>query len=161
MPERISIRAGSVVLPLQNPLRVAEEWAMIDNISNGRVAIAVASGWHVNNFVLSHNTYKNRRQDMYDKIALIQKLWCGEKVFLPNGAGLRTEVGILPAPIQNELPIWLTGESDETFSNAGRLGFNVLTANFALGHNLSKFVSKARIYRAPCSLTTAAQGTSP
>jgi len=42
--KRIAIRAGSVVLPLQNPLRVAEEWAMIDNLSNGRVAIAAASG---------------------------------------------------------------------------------------------------------------------
>jgi natural product biosynthesis luciferase-like monooxygenase protein len=41
----IAIRAGSVVLPLQNPLRVAEEWAMVDNLSNGRVAIAAASGW--------------------------------------------------------------------------------------------------------------------
>jgi natural product biosynthesis luciferase-like monooxygenase protein len=147
MTERISIRAGSVVLPLQNPLRVAEEWAMIDNISNGRVAIAFASGWHVNDFVLSPDTYENRRQDMYDKIALVQRLWRGEKLSLPNGTGLRTEVGVLPAPIQKELPIWLTGESDETFSNAGRLGFNVLTANFALGHNLSKFASKARIYR--------------
>ena len=58
--ERIWIRAGSVVLPLQNPLRVAEEWAMIDNLSNGRVAIAAASGWHVNDFVLSPGTYKCR-----------------------------------------------------------------------------------------------------
>lgn len=120
---------------------------MIDNISNGRVAIAAASGWHVNDFVLSPQTYENRRQDMYDKIALIQRLWRGEKISLPNGAGLRTDVGILPAPIQAELPVWLTGESDDTFLNAGRLGFNVLTANFALGHSLSKFVSKARIYR--------------
>src|SRR5580658_9966976 len=45
---RISIRAGSVVVPLQNALRVAEEWAMIDNLLNGRVAIAAASGWHAN-----------------------------------------------------------------------------------------------------------------
>jgi natural product biosynthesis luciferase-like monooxygenase protein len=120
---------------------------MIDNISNGRVAIAAASGWHVNDFVLSPNTYENRRQDMYDKIALIQRLWRGEKISVTNGAGQTTEVGILPSPIQAELPVWLTGESDETFLNAGRLGFNVLTANFALGHNLSKFVSKARIYR--------------
>src|SRR5271168_4851014 len=63
--KQISIRAGSVVLPLQNPLRVAEEWAMIDNLSNGRVAIAAASGWHVNDFVLSPDTYKSRYEDMY------------------------------------------------------------------------------------------------
>src|SRR5438094_9668986 len=100
LTKHIAIRAGSVVLPLQNPLRVAEEWAMIDNLSNGRVAISVASGWHVNDFVLSPCTYQNRHEDMYDKIAVVQKLWRGEKTLLPNGAGIKIEVGILPAPVQ-------------------------------------------------------------
>ncbi|HTW46054.1 MAG TPA: MupA/Atu3671 family FMN-dependent luciferase-like monooxygenase [Acidobacteriaceae bacterium] len=145
--KRISIRAGSVVLPLQNPLRVAEEWAMIDNLSNGRVAIAAASGWHVNDFVLSPDTYNNRYEDMYEKIGLIQKLWRGEKVLLANGAGVMTEVGILPAPLQREIQFWLTGQSDDTFLNAGKLGFNVLTANFALRHSMPEFLRKARIYR--------------
>jgi natural product biosynthesis luciferase-like monooxygenase protein len=145
--KRISIRAGSVVLPLQNSLRVAEEWAMIDNLSNGRVAIAAASGWHVNDFVLSPGTYVNRYDDMHEKIAVIQRLWRGEKVSLPNGAGVVIDVGILPAPIQKELPIWLTGQSDDSFVNAGRLGFNVLTANFALKHDLKEFIRKSQLYR--------------
>jgi natural product biosynthesis luciferase-like monooxygenase protein len=147
LTKRIAIRAGSVVLPLQNPLRVAEEWAMIDNFSNGRVAIAAASGWHVNDFVLSPGTYKNRYDDMFEKLALIQRLWRGEKVSLANGAGVDTEVCILPAPIQKELPIWLTGQSDDTFLQAGKLGFNMLTANFALRHDLAEFVRKVKIYR--------------
>ena len=147
LTKRIAIRAGSVVLPLQNPLRVAEEWAMIDNFSNGRVAIAAASGWHVNDFVLSPGTYESRYKDMFEKIALVQRLWRGEKVSVPNGAGVATEVGILPAPIQKELPIWLTGQSDDTFLHAGKLGFNVLTANFALRHDLGEFVRKVKIYR--------------
>jgi len=145
--KRIAIRAGSVVLPLQNPLRVAEEWAMIDNLSNGRVAIAAASGWHANDFVLSPDTYQDRYNDMYEKLAIIQKLWRGEKMSLPNGVGVKTEVNILPAPVQPELPIWLTGQSDDTFLNAGKLGFNVLTANFALNNNANKFMSKAKLYR--------------
>ena len=147
LTKQISIRAGSVVLPLQNPLRVAEEWAMIDNLSNGRVGIAAASGWHVNDFVLSPDTYQNRHENMYDKIAIIRKLWRGEKIPLANGAGVKIEVGILPIPVQKELPIWLTGKSDDTFFNAGKLGFNVLTANFSLKHDLKEFVRKARIYR--------------
>lgn len=147
LTQRIAIRAGSVVLPLQNALRVAEEWAMIDNFSNGRVAIAAASGWHVNDFVLSSHTYENRYQDMFDKIALIQRLWRGEKVSVLNGAGIATDVGILPPPIQKELPIWLTGQSDDTFRQAGKLGFNVLTANFALRHDLKEFTRKVQIYR--------------
>jgi natural product biosynthesis luciferase-like monooxygenase protein len=147
LTKRIGIRAGSVVFPLQNPLRVAEEWAMIDNLSNGRVAIAAASGWHVNDFVLSPNTYKNRSEDMYDKIAMVQKLWRCETVSLPNGSGIATDVRILPAPIQKEIPIWLTGQSDDTFLNAGKLGFNVLTANFILKNSMNEFVRKVQIYR--------------
>jgi len=147
LTKRISIRAGSVVLPLQNPLRVAEEWAMIDNLSNGRIAIAAASGWHVNDFVLSPNTYENRNNDMHEKIATIQKLWRGGCVSLPNGAGVETEIRILPVPIQKELPVWLTGQSDDTFFNAGKLGFNVLTANFALKHSMEEFRRKVGIYR--------------
>lgn len=144
---RIALRAGSVVLALQNPLRVAEEWAMIDNLSNGRVAIAVAAGWHVNDFVLSPDTYTTRYEDTYKKVGLIQRLWRGEKLSFPNGAGIETEVGILPAPIQRELPIWLTGQSEDTFYNAGKWGFNVLTANFALGHDLTGFTRKTQLYR--------------
>jgi len=147
LTKHISIRAGSVVLPLQNPLRVAEEWSMIDNLSNGRVAIAAASGWHANDFVLSPDTYQNRHADMYEKIAIVQKLWRGEKVSLPNGMGVKTDVSILPAPIQPELPIWLTAQSDDTFLNAGRLGFNVMTANFSLNHDLKELVRKAKLYR--------------
>lgn len=144
---RIGIRAGSIVLPLQNPLRVAEEWAMIDNFSNGRVAIAAASGWHVNDFVLSPGTYTNRYEDMFEKIDQVRRLWRGERITLPNGAGVAIEVGILPAPLQKELPIWLTGQSDDTFLQAGERGFNVLTANFALRHDLNEFLRKVKIYR--------------
>lgn len=147
LTKRISVRAGSVVFPLQNPLRVAEEWAMIDNLSNGRVAIAAASGWHANDFVLSPNTYQNRHQDMFEKITIVQRLWRGEKVCLTNGVGVKTEVNILPSPIQPELPIWLTGQSDDTFVNAGKLGFNVLTANFALQHQPKVFARKVKLYR--------------
>jgi natural product biosynthesis luciferase-like monooxygenase protein len=145
--KNISIRAGSVVLPLQNPLRVAEEWAMVDNLSNGRVAIAAATGWHVNDFVLSPDTYEKRHDDTYQKIETIQRLWRGEKVILPNGAGVPTQVGVLPSPIQKELPIWLTGKSDDTYSNAGKMGLNLLTANFALKHDINEFRRKAGIYR--------------
>jgi natural product biosynthesis luciferase-like monooxygenase protein len=147
LTNRIGIRAGSVVFPLQNPLRVAEEWAMIDNLSNGRVAIAAASGWHVNDFVLSPDTYTNRNDDMYAKIAMVQTLWKCGTVLLPNGSGVATEVRILPVPIQPELPIWLTGQSDDTFFNAGKLGFNVLTANFILKNSMNELVRKATIYR--------------
>src|SRR5262249_28630343 len=41
--ERLALRAGSVVLPLHNPIRVAEEWSVVDNLSRGRVGLSFAS----------------------------------------------------------------------------------------------------------------------
>ena len=49
---RIAVRAGSVVLPLHHVARVAEEWAAVDALSNGRVGISLASGWNRADFVL-------------------------------------------------------------------------------------------------------------
>ena len=48
--KQISIRAGSVVLPLHNPVRVAEEWSLVDNLSDGRVSVSFASGWQPQDF---------------------------------------------------------------------------------------------------------------
>src|SRR4029453_18639126 len=42
--ERVHLRAGSVVSPLHNPIRIAEEWSMVDNFSKGRVGVSFASG---------------------------------------------------------------------------------------------------------------------
>ncbi len=60
----VGIRAGSVVLPLHSPVRVAEEWAVVDNISRGRVAISFAAGWQPNDFVLNPSAYATAKQDL-------------------------------------------------------------------------------------------------
>jgi len=49
-----------VVLPWHNPMRVAEEVCMLDNLSNGRVAVSFASGWHPDDFVLYPSPYAER-----------------------------------------------------------------------------------------------------
>ena len=124
---RIRLRAGSVVAPLQNALRIAEEWAVVDNLSRGRIDLSFASGWHADDFVLAPTVYPQRRDDMIAKLAMVKQLWRGEKVPLPNGEGRETLVGTLPRPIQPELNIWLTCQQDTSFATAGELGYNVLT----------------------------------
>src|SRR3989442_11809377 len=82
--ERIQIRAGSVVLPLQNPIRVAEEWSVVDNLSGGRVAVSFASGWQVNDFVLAPDNYAVRKEVMLRGIETVRRLWRGETLSLPG-----------------------------------------------------------------------------
>src|SRR4051812_8078748 len=49
--DRIQLRAGSLISPLHHTIRIAEDWSMIDNLSNGRVAVSFGTGWNVNDFI--------------------------------------------------------------------------------------------------------------
>jgi natural product biosynthesis luciferase-like monooxygenase protein len=143
--ERVQLRAGSVVLPLHDPVRVAEEWAVVDNLSNGRVAIAFASGWTVDDFVLAQDYHANRKANMWRDIKIVQQLWRGESVERQDATGKSFQIKTLPQPIQPELPIWMTCQSNETFIEAGKLGTNVLTS--LLTGTLESIVPKINLYR--------------
>lgn len=144
--ERVRIRAGSVVLPLQNPIRIAEEWSVVDNLSWGRVDIAFARGWNPNDFVFSPDSYVNRTEVMFSGIQTVQKLWQGESISLPNGVGNQTEVKIYPLPKQPLLPTWITCTGGkERFIEAGASGANVLTA--LLFQPIEELAEKIALYR--------------
>ena len=145
--ERIQIRAGSVVLPLHNPIRVAEEWSVVDNLSGGRVGLSFASGWHANDFALLPENYANRREIMLRSIETIRKLWRGEAVLATSGDGSAIDVRILPRPVQASPPIWITAAGNvETFRLAGQLGANLLTN--MLGQSAEDLAGKIAAYRA-------------
>ncbi|MBC7863036.1 MAG: LLM class flavin-dependent oxidoreductase, partial [Bacteroidia bacterium] len=142
----LQIRAGSVVLPLNNTVRVAEEWSVIDNMSNGRAGIACASGWHANDFVLAPEHYQDRHKVMYKMIEDLKKLWSGEAIQLKNGSGILTETKIYPKPVQKELPIWITSAGNtDTFISAGKMGMNILT--HLLGETVEELEAKIKAYK--------------
>jgi natural product biosynthesis luciferase-like monooxygenase protein len=144
--QRLQIRAGSVVLPLHNPLRVAEEWALVDNLSGGRVGVSFASGWQPNDFVLAPENYAERKELMFRWIDRVRRLWRGEAVALPGPSGTPVEVRTLPRPVQHELPVWVTSAgSAETYRMAGEIGANVLT--HLLGQSVAELAEKLAAYR--------------
>jgi natural product biosynthesis luciferase-like monooxygenase protein len=125
----VRLRAGSLVLPLHNPIRAAEDWAVVDNLSEGRVDISFARGWNPHDFVLAPDAFENRTAALYEGIDLFLHLWRGGSVPLRNGVGGVTETRIFPMPRQREPGIWLTCTGGEDrFVEAGQKGFNVLTS---------------------------------
>lgn len=143
---RIQIRAGSVVLPLHDPLRVAEEWSEVDNLSHGRVGISFASGWHDRDFVFAPQNYAERRKIMFREIETVRALWRGETIQRPCGTGGEVSVSIRPRPVQKELPVWVTAGGDpQTFRMAGEARANLLT--HLLGQSLEELEAKIAIYR--------------
>ncbi|MEV4947163.1 LLM class flavin-dependent oxidoreductase [Streptomyces sp. NPDC053755] len=144
--ERVGIRAGSVVAPLHHPLRIAEEWSVVDNLSHGRVGLSFASGWHATDFALRPENYENRREILLEQVEQVRALWRGEKIAVTDGVGAAQELGIFPPPVQSELPVWVTSAGGvETFRNAGRSGAGLLT--HLLGQDLDDLAGKIAEYR--------------
>jgi natural product biosynthesis luciferase-like monooxygenase protein len=142
----VQLRAGSVVLPLHNSLRVAEEWSVVDNLSKGRTGVSFTSGWMPNDFAFFPERYANKRDEMFRGIQEVQQLWRGEPIAGRDGAGKDIELRIFPKPIQAELPIWLTcSGGPEMFEKAGELGCHVLTA--LLTQSLEEVTPKIQLYR--------------
>ncbi len=144
--ERVQIRAGSVALPLHHPVRVAEEWSVVDNLSNGRVAVSFASGWHPDDFIFAPAVYEDRKEVMFGYIDLIQGLWTGETFMMPGVGGHEVAVRLLPKPLQTRLPIWITSAgSSATWIRAGEIGANVLAA--LIGYSFEDLAERISSYR--------------
>jgi len=144
--ERVELRAGSCVSPLHSPVRIAEDWSVVDNLSQGRVGISFAAGWQPDDFVLNPAAFEDRKDRMFRDIETVRALWRGDAVSLPNGEGRDTEVRIRPRPVSTELPVWVTAAGNpETFRRAGEIGANLLT--HLLGQTVEELAEKVADYR--------------
>lgn len=142
----LDVRAGSCVAPLHHTARIAEEWAVIDNLTNGRAGMAIASGWQPDDFVLRpENTPPANKPAMFDQIRDLRRLWAGEAVGFPRADGTMHEVVTQPRPVSTELPVWVTTAGNpETWRQAGETGANVLT--HLLGQTVAEVAEKIGIY---------------
>ncbi len=142
----IDVRSGSVVAPLHHPARIAEEWAVIDNLTNGRAGLGIAAGWQPHDFVLRpENAPPDNKRAMYRAIEQIRALWRGEEVAFPLADGTPHKVLTQPRPVSKELPIWVTTAGNpDTWREAGEIGANVLT--HLLGQSIREVGDKIEIY---------------
>jgi natural product biosynthesis luciferase-like monooxygenase protein/amino acid adenylation domain-containing protein len=144
--QQIRLRAGSVVLPLHHAVRVAEEWSVVDNLSQGRVGVSFASGWHPDDFVFAPEAYGRHRELMFEKLEEVRQLWRGESISARGGAGNEIRVRLFPQPMQRELPVWITVVNNpETYRRAGEIGAGILTN--LMGQTLEDLGRNVAIYR--------------
>ena len=144
--QNLAVRAGSCVAPLHHTARIAEEWAVIDNLTNGKTGLAIASGWQPDDFVLRpENTPPKNKPAMFDAIRDLRKLWAGETVKFPRANGEMHGVVTQPRPVSKKLNVWVTTAGNpETWKEAGTNGCNVLT--HLLGQSVDEVAAKIVIY---------------
>ncbi|MGR3837650.1 MAG: MupA/Atu3671 family FMN-dependent luciferase-like monooxygenase, partial [Cognatishimia sp.] len=144
--ENIGVRAGSCVAPLHHTARIAEEWAVIDNLTNGRAGLAIASGWQPDDFVLRpENTPPANKPAMFEQMQELRKLWRGEEVSFLRKDGELHPVLTQPRPVSKDIDLWVTTAGNpETWREAGRNGCHVLT--HLLGQSVDEVAAKIKIY---------------
>lgn len=144
--KNIRLNSAVTVLSAADPVRVFQDFATIDLISNGRVEIVAGRG----SFAEAYPLFGFARED-YDalfaeKLGLLMQLreethvtWQGR--FRPALTGQ----GVYPRPVQEKLPIWLgVGGTPESFVRAGTLGLPLMIA--IIGGSFQRFVPLVNLY---------------
>jgi len=120
---RLRLGTGVLLLPLYHPLAVAEEAAMVDVISGGRLILGVGAGYAPEEFAAFGVSIKERGSRMDEAVPLIQRLWSEEKVTHEGRHYRVTGATVGPRPVQRPRPpIWFAGWVEPAIRRAGRLG---------------------------------------
>ncbi len=131
--KRIRLGTGVTLLPLSNPIRAAEEYAMVDVLSGGRLDFGVGRGVlnaEYDLFAIDESESQGRYREAFD---IIQKAWT-EPVVSYRGEFYQVDgVEALPKPVQRpHPPVWgACAVTPASFEWAGRLGLHPMTVPFA------------------------------
>ena len=113
----LRIRIAALIVPLHDPLRVAEDLAVLDNLSEGRVDVVLANGYVPAEFEMFGVELKDRVPRLTEAVEVMRQAWTGE----PFEFRGRT-VQITPTPLQQPgVPIWLGGSSEKAARRAARI----------------------------------------
>jgi natural product biosynthesis luciferase-like monooxygenase protein len=143
---RVRLGTSVVVLPLHNPIDIAEQIAMIDLMSNGRVEFGAGRGFvafDYDRFGIPLETGQARMQDALD---VILKAWSGEP-FSHHGPHFHYDnLQLWPQPQQRpHPPVWQAcSGTPASFENAGKRGFSILTVAY---RGVEPLVKLNRLYR--------------
>lgn len=145
--KRIRLTSAVTVLSSADPVRVFEDFATLDGISNGRAEIMAGRGSFIESFPLFGYDLKDYDTLFDEKLELLLKLRESEKV---TWSGLhRTAIdnlGVYPRPVQNPLPVWIgSGGNSDSVIRAGILGLPLVLA--IIGGSPIQFAPLVELYR--------------
>ena len=145
--KRIRLSTAVTVLSSDDPVRVFQDFATLDLLSNGRAEIMAGRGSFIESFPLFGYDLQDYDALFSEKLDLLLKLRESEKVtwsgkHRPALRGL----GVYPRPLQQPLPVWIAvGGTPESAARAGRLGLPMALA--IIGGMPERFAPFVQFYR--------------
>jgi probable F420-dependent oxidoreductase len=120
--ERVQLGTYVVILPFYNPVQVAEQAAMVDYISKGRLILGLGLGYVKEEFAMMGVPYEHRAGRMEEGIPIIRRLWTEDQVAHEGRHFRFTHASVYPKPIQKpHPPIWVGAWVETAIRRAARL----------------------------------------
>ena len=145
--KNIRLTSAVTVLSAADPVRVFQQFATLDLISNGRGEIVAGRGSFTDAYPLFGLDLNKYDELFADKLALLLELRKNNPVnWISKFRAPLSGQGVYPRPVQNPLPVWLgVGGTPESFARAGSLGLPLMVA--IIGGDFRRFRPPINLYR--------------
>ena len=145
--QRIRPITGAVIPAFNNPIKLAAELAVLDNLSNGRLDVGFGRAFIPKEFEVFGVSMDESRARFEEGLDIVKRLWTEDRVSYEGKFHRFRDVHLKPRPVQKpHPPIWVaTVASIESFIWAGRHGYNVMIVPYVGG--IEKVRGMVRAYR--------------
>ena len=143
------LRLGSAIatLPFHNPVNVAEAYAMVDVLSDGRLVLGVGSGYLKHEFAGYGIDGAEKRERFDEALVILRRLLVGERVTFDGKFTQLQDVGINVPPIQRPVPIYVAVLNKDAMIHVGRNGHDVMCVPYASVDRFDEVAGMVTAYR--------------
>src|SRR5712691_7439882 len=128
----IRLAPAVTVLPLHHPIRVAEQWASLDLLSNGRVDFAAGRGYDSREYAPFNVSFADNQGIFDEGLEVVRRLWSADERISHHGQHYSfDDVRITPKPVQKPIPTYVGSFSKPSIELAARLDCGLIVAPFA------------------------------
>ena len=147
--KRIRLGAGVVVLPFDHPLRSAEDYAMVDVLSNGRLNLGVGSGYLRHEYEGFRVNPEEKRQRFDEALEIFERAWTGERFSFRGKYHTVEDVQLNVVPLQKPRPpLWVAVLRNEAAAHVGARGFPVMMIPYATTERIEELADTVGAFRA-------------
>jgi probable F420-dependent oxidoreductase len=131
--DHITLGTGVVLTPFHDPIRLAEDAAVVDQLSGGRLILGLGLGWREEEYRMFGQPMSQRVRRTEEAVEVLQRAWTGERFSFDGRIYSYDGVKVTPPPAQAPgVPIYLGGSSERAIRRAGRLADGYIRSRSSL-----------------------------
>jgi len=131
--KRIRLSAGVSLVPLRHPLQVAEDYALVDHLSDGRFDMGVSRGFVPHEFEAFGVSQAETAERVMEGLDIIKKFWAGEPFAYDGKFTKFARIEPWPRTLQRQIPIWIAASNDlASFERVGAGGYHLMMNQYPM-----------------------------